>query len=232
MKKFGYMILIVSLVFILSSCMPGSGEYGAKKLAGFFTGIWHGWIAPISIIMGLFDPNIKVYEINKERMLRIADYSRERFAALRAETGIEYEGRQQGTLQVFRTEHQLEVVENDMKVLAECGIPFEKLTPEEKKALKAALGGTTKSNAIDTLTNTARNHRAKLENNLFDLKQMGCSQDILDELMQPLEFKQCKTRTQARLKKEAEAKALETPDTAAEMAPANETEGSEASTEA
>lgn len=64
MKKFGYMILIVSLVFILSSCMPGSGEYGAKKLAGFFTGIWHGWIAPISIIMGLFDPNIKVYEIN------------------------------------------------------------------------------------------------------------------------------------------------------------------------
>lgn len=112
------------------------------------------------------------------------------------------------------------------------GVDIEKLTPEEKKALKAALGGTTKSNAIDTLTNTARNHRAKLENNLFDLKQMGCSQDILDELMQPLEFKQCKTRTQARLKKEAEAKALETPGTDAEMAPANETEGSEASTEA
>lgn len=82
----------------------------------------------------------KVYEINKERMLRIADYSRERFAALRAETGIEYEGRQQGTLQVFRTEHQLEVVENDMKVLAECGIPFEKLTPEACAAAEPALG--------------------------------------------------------------------------------------------
>ncbi|MEW6653145.1 MAG: hypothetical protein AB1394_06705, partial [Bacteroidota bacterium] len=32
--------------------------------AGFFTGVWHGWIAPISLIMGLFNPEIRVYEIN------------------------------------------------------------------------------------------------------------------------------------------------------------------------
>jgi len=44
--------------------MPGGGEYGTKNLAGFFTGVWHGWIAPFSLIMGLFNPEVRIYEIN------------------------------------------------------------------------------------------------------------------------------------------------------------------------
>ncbi len=63
-EKFGYLIIIISFVFILTSCMPGGSEYGIKDPAGFFTGVWHGWIAPISLIMGLFNPEIRVYEIN------------------------------------------------------------------------------------------------------------------------------------------------------------------------
>lgn len=89
------------------------------------------------------------------------------------------------------------------------GINVEALTPEQikeaKKILVAATRGEGKTNAIETLIQTARNHRAKLENNFFDLKKMGASEEVLAELMQPLEFKQCKTRTQARLKKEAAA---------------------------
>ncbi|OGU67356.1 MAG: hypothetical protein A2499_13485 [Stygiobacter sp. RIFOXYC12_FULL_38_8] len=66
MKKLqlGYSIVILSLVFLLTSCMPGEGNYHAKNLAGFFTGVWHGWIAPFSLVMGLFDPAVRVYEIN------------------------------------------------------------------------------------------------------------------------------------------------------------------------
>ncbi|NLM50865.1 MAG: hypothetical protein GX196_07935, partial [Clostridiaceae bacterium] len=30
--------------------------------AGFFWGVWHGWIAPLSLILGLFDKNIGIYE--------------------------------------------------------------------------------------------------------------------------------------------------------------------------
>lgn len=89
------------------------------------------------------------------------------------------------------------------------GINVEALTPEQikeaKKILVAATRGEGKANAIESLIQTARNHRAKLENNFFDLKKMGASEEVLAELMQPLEFKQCKTRTQARLKKEAAA---------------------------
>ena len=30
----------------------------------FFSGIWHGWIAPLSLILGIFTDNIRVYEMN------------------------------------------------------------------------------------------------------------------------------------------------------------------------
>src|SRR5882757_436211 len=43
------------------------------------------------------------YERNKDRMLRLAGYSRDCLRALRAETGIAYDQRMQGTLQLFRT---------------------------------------------------------------------------------------------------------------------------------
>jgi len=42
--------------------MPGGGESTAKDPAGFFMGVWHGWIAPISLIWSLFDPAIRIYE--------------------------------------------------------------------------------------------------------------------------------------------------------------------------
>ena len=48
------------------------------------------------------------YAINKSRMLRLADYSRISLAALREETGIAYDERMQGTLQLFRTQAQLD----------------------------------------------------------------------------------------------------------------------------
>ena len=67
------------------------------------------------------------YATNKERMLRIADYSRHCLDALRAETGIQYEGRQLGTTQVFRHQSQLDGLDKDTSILHECGIDFEVL---------------------------------------------------------------------------------------------------------
>ena len=67
------------------------------------------------------------YAINKSRMLRLADYSRLSLAALREETGIAYDERMQGTLQLFRTQAQLNASAKDVKALAADGIPFEVL---------------------------------------------------------------------------------------------------------
>ncbi|KAI3609407.1 D-amino acid dehydrogenase [Cupriavidus necator H850] len=79
------------------------------------------------------------YAVNKERMVRLAEYSRDCIRALRAETGIAYEGRQQGTLQVFRTEEQLQGAAKDIAVLEEAGVPYQLLSREELAASEPAL---------------------------------------------------------------------------------------------
>ncbi|HCU07997.1 MAG TPA: hypothetical protein DF480_03340 [Clostridiales bacterium] len=55
-------IILVLVVITMTGCIPGDGTATAAHKAGFFWGIWHGWIAPISLIVGLFDHNISIYE--------------------------------------------------------------------------------------------------------------------------------------------------------------------------
>ena len=83
--------------------------------------------------------NEKSYAVNKARMMRLAEYSRDCIKALRADTGIAYEGRQQGTLQVFRTQAQLDAMAKDIAVLKECGVPFKVMNRAEIVATEPAL---------------------------------------------------------------------------------------------
>lgn len=67
------------------------------------------------------------YSVNKERMLRLAEYSRDCLRELRTSTGIHYEERTRGTLQLFRTDAQMEAARRDIAVLEEVGVPYELL---------------------------------------------------------------------------------------------------------
>jgi hypothetical protein len=58
------LILIVLTLTLLAGCTPGSGRYDANSPAGFLSGIWHGWIAPVSLVIGLFDDTTRIYEPN------------------------------------------------------------------------------------------------------------------------------------------------------------------------
>jgi D-amino-acid dehydrogenase len=69
----------------------------------------------------------RAYAVNKSRMVPIAEYSRDCLKALRAETGIAYDERAQGTLQLFRTQKQLDGIGGDIAVLKQYGVPFEVL---------------------------------------------------------------------------------------------------------
>ena len=62
------------------------------------------------------------YERNKSRMVRLAEYSRDCLRELRAETGIRYDERMQGTLQLFRTPRQLDGTAADMAILQRYGV--------------------------------------------------------------------------------------------------------------
>jgi D-amino-acid dehydrogenase len=63
-------------------------------------------------------------------MVPLAEYSRDTLRALRAETGIAYDERTQGTLQLFRTEKLLAGAAKDVAVLGELGVPHELLDAE------------------------------------------------------------------------------------------------------
>ncbi|MBF5040011.1 D-amino acid dehydrogenase [Methylophilus sp. 13] len=80
------------------------------------------WIAQF-----LSNCSLERYELNKSRMVRLAEYSRDCLRRLRAETGLHYEQRSQGTLQVFRTKKQLAAEAKDIAVLERMGVPFEHL---------------------------------------------------------------------------------------------------------
>ncbi|MEP6738902.1 MAG: D-amino acid dehydrogenase [Caldimonas sp.] len=67
------------------------------------------------------------YEINKKRMVRLAEYSRDCLRELRSATAITYDERMQGTLQLFRTQKQLDGSVSDIAVLRESGVAFELL---------------------------------------------------------------------------------------------------------
>ena len=79
------------------------------------------------------------YTVNKGRMVRLAEYSRDCLQALRADTGISYEGRTGGTLQLFRTQQQFDGAGKDIAVLKDANVPFELLTADELKKAEPAL---------------------------------------------------------------------------------------------
>jgi len=79
------------------------------------------------------------YAVNKGRMVRLAEYSRDCLQALRADTGIQYEGRTGGTLQVFRTQQQLDGAQKDIAVLKDANVAYELLSPVELARAEPAL---------------------------------------------------------------------------------------------
>lgn len=54
--------MLLFLMGMLSGCVPGDGSYTPAQPAGFFWGIWHGWIAPISLILGALNGDYRIYE--------------------------------------------------------------------------------------------------------------------------------------------------------------------------
>jgi D-amino-acid dehydrogenase len=79
------------------------------------------------------------YAVNKSRMIPIAEYSRDCLRALRAETGIRYDERSRGTLQLFRKQAQLDGTAGDIAVLEQYGVPYEVLDRDGCVAAEPAL---------------------------------------------------------------------------------------------
>ncbi len=93
------------------------------------------------LIAMLGNCNARDYAVNKGRMVRLAEYSRDRLVELRGATGIAYDERSQGTLQLFREEKQLAGIEKDIAVLRADGVAFEVLDRAGCIAAEPGLAG-------------------------------------------------------------------------------------------
>jgi D-amino-acid dehydrogenase len=72
-------------------------------------------------------------------MLRIAEYSRDSLKALRAETGVEYDNRAGGLIQLFRTDKQRQASDFDKAILDRCNVPYQALSVDELVTYEPAL---------------------------------------------------------------------------------------------
>ncbi len=69
MKKTFVLCLVLFLTLVLSSCAPGPNNLkrtpnAEGRIAGFWLGVWHGLIAPITFIVSLFTKNVSFYEVH------------------------------------------------------------------------------------------------------------------------------------------------------------------------
>ncbi len=92
------------------------------------------WIAQF-----LANCNARSYAVNKTRMMRLAEYSRDCLRALRDELYLNYEARTGGTLQIFRRRAQLDAANRDTEVLTRFGVPFRLLDEAGCMAVEPAL---------------------------------------------------------------------------------------------
>ena len=56
-------ITITTTLITLSACAAGPNTAEAAGEAGFWQGLWHGVITPITFIISLFNDNVSIYEV-------------------------------------------------------------------------------------------------------------------------------------------------------------------------
>jgi len=69
MKKVALFVLLAVLVVALTSCVAGPNQLEKTpdvkgKVAGFWKGLWHGLIAPITFVISIFSDKIRLYEVH------------------------------------------------------------------------------------------------------------------------------------------------------------------------
>jgi hypothetical protein len=55
---------VVGLALVLGGCTAGDPQFTPEDPANVWVGLWHGMISWITLIVGVFDEGVKVYEVD------------------------------------------------------------------------------------------------------------------------------------------------------------------------
>lgn len=73
-KTATWSLLVFFIIVFISACLPGPNTVentpnAAGGVAGFFSGLWHGFISPVTFIISIFTKNIRFYEVHNNGLL-------------------------------------------------------------------------------------------------------------------------------------------------------------------
>jgi hypothetical protein len=65
-QRVAYVLSLAVAVTVLTACAAGVNDAAASgtSQAGFWLGLWHGLISPITFIVSLFTSEVSVYEVH------------------------------------------------------------------------------------------------------------------------------------------------------------------------
>lgn len=68
MKKFYLIPVLLVVMVLLAACAAGPNELTGTlnvegEVAGFWLGLWHGFISPVAFIISLFNDRVNIYEV-------------------------------------------------------------------------------------------------------------------------------------------------------------------------
>lgn len=69
MRDYRVFVILFLFIVFLTACAPGPNGFEKTpdtggKIAGFWKGLWHGLIAPITFIISVFSKNVRLYEVH------------------------------------------------------------------------------------------------------------------------------------------------------------------------
>ena len=67
-KQWMLVILAITAMLLLAGCAAGhnpglNAVDAAGKTAGFWSGLWHGVISPVTFIISLFNKHVNIYDV-------------------------------------------------------------------------------------------------------------------------------------------------------------------------
>lgn len=63
-KKICLLTAILIILLLSAGCAAGNERWDFSNRAGFFAGLWHGFIIVVAFIISLFTENVGIYEIH------------------------------------------------------------------------------------------------------------------------------------------------------------------------